>query len=365
MNPEEALVYLASCAVRKAVPDRERLAGVDLEAVRAYAASQMMSVCASLALESAGLRDETTARTIAAALQRQAAFEQACAAVTRRMEEAGIWYAPLKGTVLKKDYPVTVMREMSDCDFFYDASRSGDLKAIMEELGFTAESVGITIHDVYHKPPCLSFEMHTALFGTYHPQNLYTYYRHAEERLVRGKGFARSFTPEDFYLHLIAHEYKHYIGDGTGLRSLLDVYVYLKKHGAALDFSYIGREAEKLGIAGFERVNRALALHLFDEEPISADEREMLSCFLTSGVYGSFQRHLEHEVRHLGNGRTGKLRYILSRLFLPMETIKNVYPLIYKTKVLIPFFIVYRLIRSLLTGRETIRTELDGLHRIH
>ena len=28
---------------------------------------------------------------------------------------------------------------------------------------------------------------------------------------------------------MIVHEYKHYSGGGTGLRSLLDTYVYLRK----------------------------------------------------------------------------------------------------------------------------------------
>ena len=60
------------------------------------------------------------------------------------------------------------------------------------------------------------------------------------------------FTPEDFYVYLVAHEYKHYVRGGTGLRSLLDVYVFLRRMGDSLDRDYIRRETDKLNITEFE-----------------------------------------------------------------------------------------------------------------
>ena len=55
-----------------------------------------------------------------------------------------------------------------------------------------------------------------------------------------------------FYLYVTVHEYKHYAGGGTGLRSLLDAYVSLRRHGDGMDMAYIAAEAEKLGIAEFD-----------------------------------------------------------------------------------------------------------------
>lgn len=54
---------------------------------------------------------------------------------------------------------------MADQDILYDSSRQNDVMNIMLGLGYSAESIGKSHHDVYHKPPIFNFEMHTALFG--------------------------------------------------------------------------------------------------------------------------------------------------------------------------------------------------------
>ena len=46
-------------------------------------------------------------------------------AITDRLEQAGIGYMPLKGSVKKKPYPKREMRQMSDVDILIDAGRAG------------------------------------------------------------------------------------------------------------------------------------------------------------------------------------------------------------------------------------------------
>ena len=58
---------------------------------------------------------------------------------------------------------------------------------------------------------------------------------------------------------MIAHEWKHYVAGGIGIRSLLDIYVYDQKKGASLDRDYIRKELEVMGIAEFEEINRNAA----------------------------------------------------------------------------------------------------------
>ena len=63
-----------------------------------------------------------------------------------------------------------------------------------------------------------------------------------------GNRFGYRFSDEDFYLFLTAHEYKHYSWGGTGLRSLMDVYVYLKNLEGRLDWNYIKEEIRPASI---------------------------------------------------------------------------------------------------------------------
>lgn len=80
--------------------------------------------------------------------------------VFAQLEEAGIWYVPLKGSVLKEYYPEYGMRQMADCDVLFDKSRAEDVK----------------------------------------------------KRLIpdEGKKYGRHFSTEDFYVYVTAHAYKHY-----------------------------------------------------------------------------------------------------------------------------------------------------------
>ena len=234
--------------------------------------------------------------------------------IRQDLENAHIWHMPLKGALLKEMYPKYGTREFSDHDILFDESRAGDVKAIMEKLGFSSKSFGYGNNDDYIKAPCLHFEMHRALFDLRHDEKLYKYYKNIEKRLLYGTGYERSFSSEDFYIYFLAHEYKHYAEGGTGLRSLLDTWVYLNQ--MALDEEYVAREVRKLGIADFEKQNRSLSLHLFGGKKLTEPDKKMLDYILSSGTFGTIQHMVENKMREEG---WNKLQYALSRFFVPVS----------------------------------------------
>ena len=283
-------------------------------------------------------------------------------AIFAEMDAAGIWHMPLKGAVLKDFYPQFGMRQMSDYDILFDAERAEDVRRIMEGLGFRAEEFGATHHDVYFKEPVSNFEMHRLLVGPGLYEKLYEYYRNVESRLL-GEGYEKHFSPEDFYLYLTAHEYKHYMDKGTGLRSLLDIYVYLQKE--ALDMAYVTREAEKLGFAVFEAANRSLALHLFSDEALTEEEKEALHFIVDAGVYGSRDFAVQ---RRLSDSGYGKLRYALERFIEPLNknswnyrNLSYEFPFFYRHRIFLPLLPFYRVILRLASGR--LKAELKALKK--
>ena len=360
------VICLAACAVNGIKPAGEKIGAMDLSRVYDAARQHMLIALAGMALQSAGVRDERFTQAMAKAQRKNALLDADRAALFERLERENIWYMPLKGAVLAGLYPRYGMRQMADNDILIDAGRAGDVKAIMESLGFIVKSFGKGNHDVYLKPPVSSFEIHTALFGPSHEKKLYLYYQDVKSRLMKDEGnrCGRHFTPEDFYIYMTAHEYKHFSRGGTGLRSLLDVYVFWQKYGRDLDLKYIEAETEKLGIADFEKQSRDLSLRLFRGEPLSPEEGETLEYIVFSGTYGTAQHHVENKVTKLGGGTKGKIRYLSGRLFLPMDTVKASYPFIYRYKVFIPFFALYRLGKGLFFRRKHAHAELKALSRI-
>ena len=94
----------------------------------------------------------------------------------------------------------------------------------------------------------------------------------------------------------MVHTYKHYASGGMGLRTILDVYLYLRKN-KELDFSYVEKELGKLNIADFEKQFRKLCFDVFSVnesdakadwyEGLPTDEKNMLDYIMGAGTYGN------------------------------------------------------------------------------
>ena len=349
----EDLVFLVSCAVNGTVPDVLRIREIDLDAVYTLAARHKLTATVAFALESAGFKDERSCNAIALSLRKSLMFDNEWNMICSKLNDAGIWYMPLKGAVLKGMYPRCGMREFADFDILFDPARADDVRTIMEAMGYESKGFGTSNHDVYYKKPVFNFEMHRTLFGPSHDESLFNYFKDVENRLVGKSAYERCFTPEDFYLYMLSHEFKHYDGSGTGLRSLLDVYVYLGKTG--MDMNYVSREAEKLGLREFEILNRSLSLHLFSGDVLSDEERETLDYFISSGSYGTIKHRIENTMTKNG---WGKIRYSLGRFSVPVsrknsryEAYAKMYPFFYKHRVFLPVLPFYRTFRSMKSGR--------------
>lgn len=352
-NSASDLVFLVSALLNNKQPDSVRVKSIDLKALYAFAEAHTLRGITAFALEHAGIHDKAFTEAKGLAIRKVIILSMEREKVINELEKAKIWYMPLKGSILKDYYPALGMRESADCDILIDPSRADDVKAIMKTLGFKVEDFGMFDHDVYFKPPVSNFEMHRKLIGDSKHEKLYSYYYDTKSRLIKDNdnNYGYHFSTEDFYVYMTAHEFKHYSSGGTGLRSLLDVYVYVRKFYASLDKDYLARELENAGLTEFEEKNRMLAMRLFDGQELNDEEREMLNYILSSGTYGT----IEHEVKNkLRENQHGKVKYILSRIFLPMSEVKDKYPFFWTHKYLLPLLPVHRVIRAVRKSKKTI-----------
>lgn len=437
----EILIYLLSCMLQGRIPEEELLTGIDLEYLYQLATEHSVGamVCAVLEKTSVFYADSRKTdekedvvserntdavsagdvhreRDVSALRKKwleikQNALRKAILMDSEReilqdaLNQAGIWHVFLKGAVLADWYPVYGIREMADQDILYDSSRQEDMMNIMLGLGYTAESIGKSHHDVYYKPPIYNFEMHTALFGKGHDPVWVDYYRDIRNRLIPVKAYTFAMSWEDLYIHVIAHGYKHYRSAGTGLRTLTDQYVFLQRYESALDWKYIVRELNTLGIEEYERTTRSLVKKLFSGNLIylktetladrkgwgrkhgsssgddkssrlitekkdipgtlSQEETEYLYYILNSGVYGSMEHFVENQLKKIDTGDKSvtwrKLRYLIKRIFPGREYFHDVYPIFEKYAILRPFFWIYRIGRAIGSGMGRLLYELKIL----
>ena len=284
----------------------------------------------------------------------------------------------LKGVILKDLYPAVGMRQMSDNDILFDEKFRNEVRDYMQSQGYEVECFDKGNHDVYRKDPIYNFELHTALYGWPHPENLIKYYENVKERLIlnSGSSYGYHFSDEDFYVHTTSHAYKHYVGGGTGIRTLLDFYVYLKAK-PELDFAHVERECETLGIAEFEKQSRILCEKVFDtvleeawdkvEQQLSQEEREMFSVYMCSGVYGNINQKIINSIERIRgeNKSFPKLRYLWKRLFPGPEMYTRYLPAAKKHKWLLPMGWLIRVVLVVFEGRtKKIMNEMQKVKNI-
>ena len=77
MSTADEVIYLASCAVNRKVPESERISAMDLDEVYLLASRHMITAAIAFVLESDGYKDKRSANAIASAMRRTAIFEKA------------------------------------------------------------------------------------------------------------------------------------------------------------------------------------------------------------------------------------------------------------------------------------------------
>ena len=383
------MLYLVQCGINSAVPDLKRVAKMDLEKVYARSKSQSLEALAYMALESligsnpaVPIADEDQMlqqwkeeknKAIAKSLMMDAAREQLFAFLDQR----GIWYVALKGVVLCRMYPKYGMRQMADNDILFDPSFRREVRDWFVKQGYEVKSFQETYHDEYHKKPVYNFEMHVSLFPEHTKLPFAAYYDAIRDRLrpVPGKAMEYSMTDEDCYLYIIAHEYKHDASHGTGLRSLLDLYIYQKTKDK-LDWAYIDRELEKMQLSTYEKEQRKLARKLFenklDTRGFTIRERELIGSLVLSRTYGAKKDFRNGDVKKgltsVGNlSAKEKAHYLIRRLF-PDKAYMEVWcreyaPGFLRHPALMPAAPLWRIAKRGMKKRKQIKQELEAVRK--
>lgn len=363
------MIYLCGCAVNNIEPEKSRVEKMDIEKIYSVADYHTLTSITAYALEKSGVKDEKFYISKGKATRKNILFDIERKKLFSFCEESKIWYMPLKGCILKEYYPYFSMRQMADNDILFNSEYQAEIKKYFEDNGYETVSYKKGNHDVYRKPPVLNFEMHTSLFSNSHDVRWKKYYENIKTRLRKdsNNNYGYHFSDEDFYIYIKIHEYKHYSNGGTGIRSLLDSYVFLKKKSSVLNFEYIEKECLKLGISDFEKQSRKLSFKVFGEnsEDFSENEKNMLERYLFSGTYGTFENAVHKKIEDFQkeNKNSSELKYILRRVFPPMNFYKECFPTFYRFKIFIPAIWLYRIIRSLTVRRKLTAKELEYLRK--
>jgi hypothetical protein len=271
--------------------------------------------------------------------------------ISEAFTNAKIPFLPLKGSIIKHLYPKIDMRSMADLDILVEKKNLRKVTPLLINLGYELISKGGN-HDVYHKQPFMNIEIHRHMIDESY--QLANYYEDIWKKVIPKdiKTTQLVLSSEDFYLFLIAHSAKHYGTGGTGIRSVLDIYIFLK-HFPALNNDYLKRELVKMGLVNFERHFRTLAHGWFEDIPLSEEELELEDYLIKSGVYGTTSHavisrlSLEDETKSL---RYRKWKFIWLRAFPSFRTMKRIFPSLRYLPFMVPLYYLIRIMKAIYKG---------------
>lgn len=322
MQPyEEQLIALLRGAVRKEpVPfeaaDWDRV----LPAARAHHLEPLIfnGGLEGLRLMPGPVWDELS-RSAARAVFREVQQDHAAQMIRERLMTAEIPHVLLRGAVLKGDYPIPG-RVMADLDYLVRVEDYPKIQREMEKLGGRLEH-----QDGGH----FSFLLPSEVLVEFHPNLIYaaspvgTGINPGWQYVRPDSGpYAQELTEEGFYFNLICHLAYHFFKGGTGVRSILDLWVYRNCRKSQPDRAFVERELERTGLLEFARRAEGLAELWFGQGEESPELLAMGEYVLASGTYGTTRQAVLNALCFAG----GKGKAFCAKTFYSREEMECRFP---------------------------------------
>lgn len=280
----------------------------------------------------------------------------------RELPAHGIRILPLKGCIMKKLYPKEKYRQMTDLDILIDKENAGKARAVMKSLGYAEKSEWGGV-DIYVKEPWMCIELHRFMLPTEFRN--WKKYLNIWNRVTLKDGVYQ-MTWDDYYVYMIEHFAKHYYVSGSGIRSVLDIYIFLTKMKTELHLDYLEAEFRERKLQKFRMNMEALAQNWFSKGEIP-ELQERGKKVISSGTYGTeegYFQNLEEELkRKYSVSWLVKCLYVIKRVFPGYRMMYDNYRIVKKVPLLLPVMWLYRIMAAVTKRPEKIVRELNFINR--
>ena len=253
----------------------------------------------------------------------------------------------MKGAVFRDFYPVPALRSMGDADCLV---RKADREALdwilCNELGFQRHVYEQAVWTYEKKKLFLEAHVHMIYEPLANNVDYQAYFdsawEHCHPAPVLGVSSEYLLVPDESFhlLYLMAHTVKHVTNKGSGFRPYLDMALMTSRCADTLDWEWIARELEKLGLGEFTRICFGLCERWFGVEmplkPIMPEEAFLSAatakCF-ADGLFG----HQNAENERADSAKKLKRSHLPRPLAALLLTVRRIFPS-YREMQLVPWY---------------------------
>ncbi|MBQ6996897.1 MAG: nucleotidyltransferase family protein [Oscillospiraceae bacterium] len=351
MTPEKILLSLLRCAVcGEQASDAVKAACTpeNLEQVYTLANKHDLAHIPGQLLAAMGLPESDALKKLKsaafAAVHRYVQLDYELKRICDTLQLAQIPYVPLKGAVIREFYPEPWMRTSCDIDILvHEADLERAAQALTEKLSYTTDGQK-KYHDMWlFSPSGIHLELHFSILETM--ENMDALLCRVWEFATPETEYCYQLSPEFLAFHLLAHTSYHFTGGGSGIRSMLDI--FLLRRQKAYDETALRKLLAQCGLETFYDAVLALIAYWFEGETPSPVTEKMSQFVLNGGTYGTKKQNVLIKQQHKG----GKVKYLLTRLFPPYKELKFRYRVLEKHPILYPVMLVRRWVELMLGKR--------------
>ena len=271
------------------------------------------------------------------------------------LEELQVNYLPLKGTVLRRLYPEDWMRTSADVDILVHREDLEKIIATLQgKLEYVQESIG-AYDAVVISPTGFHIELHFDLITKYDNEMANDLLANVWDYTDRvGNSYQRTMRDDYFYYYHLAHMARHFIDGGCGVRPYVDLWLLNNK--ISFDKEQRNTLLTKGGLLKFAQASEFLSKVWMGTESHVRESQWLEEYVLNGGVYGNKENKVVIQQGQTG----GRVKYIMSRIFMPLEEMQHRYEVLKKHKWLYPFMLVRRCFEVLFKGdSKRIKKELQ------
>lgn len=266
--------------------------------------------------------------------------------VTSTLEKEQIRFIPLKGAVLRDLYPEKWFRTSCDVDILIEKCNLEKATECLIKAGLKKGEE--SPHDItFWTPSGSNIEIHYSLIEDEKVNNIDVILNQVWERTALHSGYSYWYDMSDemFYFYHIAHMAKHVLFGGCGIKSFIDLWLLDNMEGVES-----AKRTELLAqgnLLNFTRIAQKLSSVWLENSEADSKTEQLEEYILRGGVYGTDENRISIQQQKQG----GRIKYTISKLFLPYEQLKYQYPILKKHRWLTPIVEIVRWVELVFGGK--------------
>lgn len=205
----------------------------------------------------------------------------------------------MKGCVLADCYPDSIYRSSNDTDIFVDIEEGMDLLHFLEKNGYEKDMLCSKgeVPVYVHKDNGHRIEIHYSLWEEYTGPKISVLdsFQLTEPETVSQVSIlghtVSTLGPTQHLFYLLYHTIKHIIVESTHFRQLVDIYLFIKKYDAEIDYPLLWKQLEAVGYSKFAETLFQCCITLMYLQSPCMDGRNHVDTTAISALLEEFAKH--------------------------------------------------------------------------